>query len=61
MPSGPGAAVADDGDAAQAEQDRAAGRVGVQLAAQAAEGRAHQQAAERGERVGAGGVADRAR
>ena len=38
-PLGAGAAVADDGDAAQAEQDRAAGGVGVQLAAQAAERR----------------------
>ena len=37
------AAVADDGDAAQAEQDRAAGRVGVQLPPQAAEGRPKQQ------------------
>ena len=58
-PLGAGAAVADDGDPAQPEQDRAAGGVGVQLAAQAAERRSHQQPAERGERVGAGGVADR--
>ena len=47
-PLGARAAVADDGDAAQAEQDRAAGRVGVHLAPQAAERRAQQQAADRG-------------
>ena len=44
--------------AAQPEQDRAAGRVGVQFAPQAAERRSQQQPAERGERAGAGGVAD---
>ena len=58
-PLGAGAAVADDGDPAQAEQDRATGGVGVQLAPQAVQRRFQQQAAERGERVGAGGVADR--
>ena len=43
IPERPGGAVADDRDPAQAEQDRAAGRVRIHVLAKAAEGRAQQQ------------------
>ena len=51
--------MADDRDRAQPEQDRAAGRVGVEFLAQPAERRFQQQPAGRGHRVLAGDVGDR--
>src|SRR6185295_9778289 len=58
-PERAGGAVADDRDAAEAEQDRAPGRIRVHLRPQAAERRAQEQPARRRHRPGPGGAPDR--